>query len=351
VPRIQRRLAVAATSMAILAWSATGPTMWASAAARSDAGTTPVTGVAALNDIACPSSRTCVAVGLNEQVNGKSAIIAAATGKVRPWPGKLKALALEAVACPDKSRCLTVADDAVASVSTSTGAMKVTAVPKAPANGIMAIGGIACAGSGNCYAVGYQGTGAKQQAIVVHLSAAGKLLKVMIDSGNGISAIACPTSKLCLLAKHSGDKQTIQLLASGRFAASRSFPANTFIQQIACYQAKICFALGGTFTGQGLANELFPLSPKTGAIGHAVAMGSFNGNGMACASSTRCLVVGFISSGTTTKPGLVTVAGGKAGHPATFGPPGDGFSSIGCATASACYAAGLSRTGAVIAKT
>jgi hypothetical protein len=337
--------------MAIATWSIAGAGVAAAAAPRPEAGATPVPGVAGLNGIACPTSKTCVTVGLDDLLNGKSAVISTTTGKVHTWSGKLTSQALNAIACPGKSSCLAVADEAVATVKTSNGAMKLTATLKPPTNAIIAIAAIACAGSTNCYAVGFQGTEVKSEALVVRLSASGKLLKKMIDSGTGVSAIACPSGKLCLLADHSKTRESIQLLSDGHFGTSHAFPAGTYVSQITCYQAKACFALGGsTLSETATTNELFPLNPKTGAIGHVVKTGTFSGNGMACATATRCLIVGFTTSGSTTAPGLVTVARGKPGHPARIGAAGDGFAEVACASASDCYAAGLSSSGAIVLK-
>jgi hypothetical protein len=351
VPKTRFRFAVAATSIAILTWSVTAAGVAAAAAPGPDAGGTPVPGVAGLNGIGCPTSKTCVTVGLDESLNGKSAVISTATGKVHTWSGDLASHGLNAIACPGKSSCLAVADAAVATVNTSSGAMKVTATLKPPTDAIVAIGAIACASSSSCYAVGFQGTEVTSQALVLRLAASGKLLKKMVDTGTGISAIACPSSKLCLLADHTKAKESIQLLSNGHFGTSHAFPADTYISQVTCFQAKACFALGGSTSSETAAtNELFPLNPKTGAIGHVVKTGTFSGNGMACASATRCLIVGFTTSGSTTAPALVTVTRGKPGHPAKIGAAADGFAEVACASATDCYAAGLSRSGAIVLK-
>jgi hypothetical protein len=96
-------------------------------------------------------------VGVNSSLNGKSMVIDAVTGTARAWSGSL-GQAMNAVACPGTTTWLAVADDAVATVQVSTGAMKVTAKPQPPTGGIVAIGDLACASATTCYAAGFEGT-------------------------------------------------------------------------------------------------------------------------------------------------------------------------------------------------
>jgi hypothetical protein len=317
-----------------------GMVMWpaapAGAALRPQA---TVPGVS-LTGIACPTAKACIAVG-NEDLNGKSVVVTASTGAAHAWSGDLAGDALWAVACPGKSVCLAVSDDAIASVQASTGAMKVTATPTRPADGIVALGEIACASAKSCYAVGWQGTEASSVAIVVPLSATGKQLGLVKGTGTGIGAIACPAANLCLVSDHFSTGEVIQLLKNGRLGSSHAVPAKTYIQRIVCFQAAVCYALAGRITsGFSPTDELFPVNPKTGAVGRAVTMSGFNGDGMACASATKCLVVGYTGEGSTAVPGVVTVSHGKPGKPAKLGPAEGSLSDVACPTASVCYAVG-----------
>ncbi|HEY2575977.1 MAG TPA: hypothetical protein VGI74_06685 [Streptosporangiaceae bacterium] len=328
------------------------PTAVASAAAGGVF--TPVSGVNSLDSITCPTAKTCVAVGLggSSGSTGKSVIVAAATGKATTWSGGLTNDPLNAVACHTAATtCLSVADDAVATVAVSTGAMKVTAVPKPPAGGIMALGTIACATAKSCYAAGFQGIRPTTHAVLLHLSGAGKIIKKTVVTGTGIAAIACPASTGCLFTDSKSPVESLQMVSNGHISTVATFPADTFVQSIKCFQASLCYALGGNGTSNPeLTNELFPLNPTTGAIGSVIKLsgGGFSGTGLACASATKCLVAGFNGSGANAKPAVVTVTSGKPGSPVNF--PGEVFSAVGCATASLCYATGLASTGAIIEK-
>lgn len=323
-----------------LAFSLMGLAASASASAAVKAGvSTPVPGVNVLHSVACPTSSACVSVGSDSSLNGKSAIITAATGAAKAWSGALANDSLNAVACAAKATtCLAVADDAVASVKVSGGAMKVTAAPKKPAGGIVALGAIACASARNCYAVGFEGTEASSTAIVVHLSGAGKLLGTTKEPGTGMAAIACPVATRCLVADHASSGESIYLLNNGHLGTSHALPAGAYVQAMSCYQASLCYALGGT--GSSAPDELFPVSPATGAIGTKVTIGgSFSGDGLSCVSASRCLIPGFTGTGPSAKTVVLAVNGGKPGPPARY--PGESLDSVACATLSRCYAVGL----------
>ena len=340
------QLAAAVAAMGILAMPA------AASAAQGPGAPTTVPGVGALSGVACPTATTCVSVGDDGNFNGKSAVINAATGAVKAWSGDLaNSGTLNAVACPGTKSCVAVADDTVASVMASSGAMKVTATPPPPTNGIVALSTIACASSTRCYATGFEGSPSAPTATVVSLSAAGKLLATKQNSGKGIAAIACPSATLCLMGENYASGLTIQLLSNGKFGAKRSLPANTFIAAIGCYKASVCYALGGNSTSSPqLADELFPLNPATGAVGTMATIGgSFNGASLSCLSATTCLAAGFTESGTTIKNAAVAIVSGKPGTPKNY--TGNfGFRSVACASASRCYAVGSSSSGAVVIK-
>lgn len=315
---------------------------------------TPVAGVSSLNGIACPTSKACVAVGLggSEDNDGKSVAITAATGAVKAWSGAVTDDAMNAVACPRKISCLAVADDAIASVEVSSAAMKVTATPKRPRGGIVALGAIACASSERCYAVGFEGTNeAHTNAVVISLSSAGKLLADKKDTGTGIGAIACPSSKLCLMSDASHSGTSIQWLKSGHAGTSQPLPTNTYVEAISCYKARLCYALGGNRTSSpAQTNELFPLNPKRGKVGSKTTIKGFSGTDISCVSASMCLVSGFTGSGSTAKPAIVAVVDGKPGAPVNYGGNSDSFHSVGCASTSECYAVGSSSSGAIVDK-
>ena len=346
-----RLLAVAVAAIGIMALPAA-----ASAAPGPGAPRTHVPGVNSLTSVTCPTASACVAVGADSSLNGKSAVINAATGAVTAWSGDLASAPLNAVACATTTSCVTVADDTVASLKVSTGALKVTAKPKPPSGGIVAMSAVACAGTTKCYAVGFEGTFANANAIVVTLSPAGKLLADKKSTGTGIGAIACPSSSLCLMSDASSGGVSIQLLKNGTAGTSKPLPANTYVEAISCFKASLCYAVGGNSKlSPSPIDELFPLNPKTGAIGTMATIGGgFSAgtgvNGIRCLSATTCLVAGYTGSGSTAKPAMVVVSNGTPAAPVHYKGSDFPFDSVGCASASRCYAVGSSSTGAVVVK-
>jgi hypothetical protein len=336
-------LAAAIAAVGILAVPAA-----ASAALGPQAPVTSVPGVSSLDGVTCPTAKACVSVGLDDNfTGGKSAIITAATGAVKVWSGDLANDSMNAVACPGTTSCLAVADDAVASVAVSSGAMKVTATPKKPAVGIVALGTIACAGTTTCYAAGFEGNESASKAVVIRLSSAGKLLATEKGKGTGIAAIACPSVSLCLLGEHFTSGESILLLNNGAFGASHALPAGSYVQAMSCYKASLCYALGGN--GSSLPDELFPLNPKTGAIGSMATISGFNGAALSCLSASTCVVAGLTGTGSAAKAATVAVVNGKPGKPTTYPGSSLSFHGVACASTSVCYAVGSS-SGAIVEK-
>jgi hypothetical protein len=332
------RIAVLAATAGLCGLAATVPA--AASVTAAAASNTTVSGVSSLTAIACPTGSTCVAVGFNSNTSvGKGVVINAATGAAKLGSGGPANLYPESVACPTKTTCLAAADNRIASVKASNGAMKVTATLPAPKTGIVAEGAIACAGSKTCYAVGFEGTEAASKALLVKLSAAGKVLKKTTTSGTGFGAIACPSSKTCLVAEHTKTGELIVPLTSGRLGSGHKLPASTYVQEISCDAAKLCYALSGKVSGDtARTDEMIPLSPKTGKPGKAVSLHTVNGDGVDCYSSTQCIVVGYTGIGSSATTVSLKVTKGKAGPLTKYASVAEPFAAVGCATSTRCYA-------------
>jgi hypothetical protein len=141
----------------------------------------------------------------------------------------------------------------------------------------------------------------------------------------------------------------IQLLSNGHIGTSHALPANTYVEDIACYAASLCYALGGDSNASPVStDELFPINPTTGAVGKAITLKSFSGTGLTCISATGCLVVGFKGSGATAEPGVTVVSNGSPGPVTIY--PGVSLDGIACATTTRCWAVGLGKSDAVVDK-
>jgi hypothetical protein len=312
-----------------------------------------VSGVPSLTAITCPTATACVAVGANVDTNtGKGVAINAATGGAKAWSGGLAGVDPQSVACPGKTTCLAVGFDVIASIKVSGAAMKVTGKVALPKNGIVAVGAIACAGSKACYAVGFEGTEAASKALLIKLSAAGKIQKTTTTSGTGLAAIACPSSTTCFVAEHTKTSELIVPLKNGRLGKGVKLPSGTYVQEMSCYSDKLCYALAGKVSGNtGRTDEMIPLNARTGKPGKAVGLGNFNGDGVACYSSSQCVTVGFTGTGSSAVAAWVVVSKGKAGKAVHDSSLSEVFSAVGCATAKRCYGvAPASATTSVVVK-
>jgi hypothetical protein len=303
-------------------------------------GQATVPGVSSLSAITCPTATACVAVGANigDTTTGKGVAVNAATGAAKAWSGGLAGVDPQSVACPGKTSCLAAGFDVVAAVKVSGAAMKVTAKVRPPKNGIVALGAVACAGSKTCYAVGFEGTEVASKALLLRLSTAGKILKTTTASGTGFAAIACPSSSTCFIAEHTKTAELIVPLTNGRLGSGRKLPSGTYVQAMSCYGGKLCYALAGKVSGaEARTDEMIPLNPRTGRPGKAVSLRSFNGDGVACYSSSQCIIVGFTGTGSTAAAASLVVSKGKAGAPAHYRSVPDPFAAVGCATSKRCY--------------
>jgi hypothetical protein len=303
-------------------------------------GQTTVHGVSSLNAIACPTATACVALGSDSATDtGKGVAIDAATGAAKVGAGGLANVDPQGVACPGKTTCLAAGFDTIAAVRVSTGSARVTGTIARPKNGIVSVDAIGCAGSKACYAVGFEGTEAASKALLVKLSATGKILKTTTTGGTGFGAIACPSSTTCLVAEHTQTAELIIPLTNGHLGSGRRLPSHTYVQDMSCYGARLCYALAGKTSGDEVrTDEMIPVDARTGQPGRAVSLGGFNGDGVACYSSAQCIVVGFAGTGSSAVAASIVVSKGKAGAVVRHRSAPEPFAAVGCATSKRCYA-------------
>jgi len=345
---IRMRIAAVAVAAGLCGLGATASA--AASVAAPAGGEATVSGVSTLTSVACPTATACVAVGYDSDTNtGKGVAINAVTGAAIAWSGGLASVDPQAVACPGKTTCLAAGFDAIASVKVSGAAMKVTGTITPPKDGIVAVGAIGCAGSKSCYAVGFEGTEAASKALLVKLSAAGKILKTTTASGTGFGAIACPSSTTCFVAEHTKTAELIVPLTNGRLGSGHKLPSGTYVQQLSCYGSKLCYALAGKVSSEeARTDEMIPLNARTGQPGKPVNLGALNGDDLACYSSAQCIVVGFTGTGSSAVAASLVVSKGRAGAPVADRSLSEVFSAVGCATSLRCYAAAPEPNGTTV---
>jgi hypothetical protein len=188
-------------------------TTWAIAASPNPHGLN----FAALDSLACPSSTSCIAVGnystkswsrtLLEQWNGTSWAIVAS-----PNPPGLNFAIVDSISCPDATTCHAVG---LFTTGTRTKTLverwngsrwSIVASPN-PVPGVLefaGLGAVACAGTADCYAVGFAvtTTGAGSRALIEHWNGTTWLIDPgPIPSGTlafpALLGVACASSANC----------------------------------------------------------------------------------------------------------------------------------------------------------
>jgi hypothetical protein len=318
--------------------------------------TKSVTGIQA-ESVRCTAT-TCVVVGMDAaDTAGKTALINPATGAVKLGSGTLAGDYGAGVACPDKTTCLSDAYGGnhdqiseIIAISTKTGAAKVRA--KLPGSEQYDVFGLACPSSKYCYVVGHSAAPGIQLptwALLLKVSPAGKILSKTINkSYYGYGPIACESSSTCLVGRET-KKSGFQAvpLVNGKFGKPHALPSNFAPFSFSCYSTKLCYASGGL--GEQGSPELIPLNPKTGAPGKAITLGKLGGGataGLACYSSTQCVVASYIvvgsGYGAYSEASYALVTKGKLGKiVAVSKAKGSNFNSVACANAKECYAVGF----------
>ncbi len=307
-----------------------------------------VGGTSSLDAIACPTSVKCVAVGSDVDGNAKTAVVEVGSGAATAWSGKVPPSPFDSIACAVPTVCVAFSLNQSARVSTASGAASIVSTVHAPSGSITALDRAACPSASECFAVGFIGTEAHSKALVARFSATGTLLGTVEESGkSGVGAIACPTSTTCLLAvANLKNPEVIQTFTNGHYGGVHSLPANTYVQQMACYKAVVCYALGGKSTGNvGRTNLLIELNPATGAVSatHSIG-GGFDGTGIACGNASQCIVSGIASG-----KAMIDIA--TKGIPAAPRKvAGSSLSGIACTDTDVCFVVGQNTTSGIVEK-
>ncbi len=165
-------------------WSTTNGTSWSSQNIPTSV---------ALNDVACPSTSTCFAVGTSSSATG---VALGTTDGGSTWtiltvpPG---VGALDGVACTSMQDCIAVGADSIVG-TTNGGATWTTQALPIGIVGTPTFNSVACDSSATCYAVGSTNSG----AVAAKTSGGGVWTNLTLPAGlETLRGIACPTAKGC----------------------------------------------------------------------------------------------------------------------------------------------------------
>jgi hypothetical protein len=157
------------------------------------------------------------------------------------------------------------------------------------------------------------------------------------DIGAGIdNSIACVSASRCYAAVSSSSGDEIDVINNGAITKTITMANAPLV--IACYQAATCFVAA---YGDGMP-FLYSMSPTTGTLGKAQEVtGMSQVNGLACASATECVAVGY--AGSPIHSATSEIANGKPHAVKTA--PGIALSGVACSTATTCWAIGQNTNG------
>jgi hypothetical protein len=350
--------------------------MTAAAASVSTSAVNNVAGIQA-NSVGCTSTTCVITASDTAGTKAKTALLNPANGsvKVTSW-SSAAAAAVSEVACPNKTTCLALGVEGsgynttmISAISTQTGVEKVTA--KLPAADQYNLFNIACPGSKYCWVDGNSagpGVQLPTWALLVKVSPTGKILQRTVNKSYSFyGPVTCESSTTCLIGRETNRfKFQSMTLVNGKFGQARAYPANYTPFDASCYSNKLCYTAGVSgSTAQHL--EVVSLNPKTGAPGTPVRLPFTDSTsrgiseGIACYSTTQCVVVGAISVGTganqTTEAAYVVITKGKVGKPVAASKNlASEFDAVSCASPKECYAVGtyyissIETTASIVAK-
>ena len=242
-------------------------------------------------------------------------------GTTAPTSG---AINWNAVACTSATSCITVGTTSSwGGVATFNGTTYGTVQTVTSANQLQ---GVACPTSTDCIAVGYQDNGSGSAGVVVPIVNGTAGAPQVLSGTASLYGISCPSATLCVASGTIGYYAGVVPLAVSASTSSMTITAGTPVgdtgqinfQAISCPSTTVCDAAGGTNSGTGVGTFV-PMTVSGGST-PAVTLGTpqnVSGTpelfGIACPSTTECLVMGVsgqlavVTNGT---PGtLQTVAG------------------------------------------
>jgi hypothetical protein len=319
---------------------------------------TPSTSYATYEDVSCPNSTFCLAVGT---------IISSETGHpfAARWNGSSWTLVttsakgdwnrLSSVSCLSSTFCF------AAGGTTTLGVTKPW-VKRWDGTSLSAVGshgygtegffsGVTCMSATSCFAVGQDQSLGERYLVNLPLGLVnrwdGSSWTIAAPPGGGaqsqLQQVSCVSATFCVAAGSSANGATRALIerwnGTGWSIAVAPVPGSlaSSLNGVSCRTVNFCFAVGGYLTGDGWKNLIMrwngtswtvvPSPNPTGAVGRIEL------NEVSCPTTTRCFAVGSI---TVHWNGTSWTANTTGGTP--VGP----LNSVSCASETSCFAVGAS---------
>jgi photosystem II stability/assembly factor-like uncharacterized protein len=333
---------------------------------------------APLNSVQCQSADKCVAVGSLSDGLGSIATTTSDGGVHWASTPVLDGVeVLSALACSSSSTCIAVGSNIVVkpgrsgapSTSVTRGVALRTpdrghtwlVVPGLP-KGVGRLSGVSCPTASDCMAVGQSPDGGAGVALVSS-SAGRRWRSVSLPKGQlGLGLVTCTSRRACTAegskqaisgAPTSGERLSIITTVDGGSTWRQSSPPKwnytvlgfPNFKGMACPTSTRCLMVGDETPGDGTPSGKISTSGDRGRTWTAATLppGTTALNAISCATPADCVVVGggIGPRGETLLVLLTTTDGGHTWITRSVPSPVLGFSSVSCATADACMAAGF----------
>jgi hypothetical protein len=319
-----------------------------------------------LNDVSCPTSTSCTAVGSYESGAGARQVLIEelANGAWAAVPGQSPSATsndLGAVSCPSSSACVAVGFYATAKTDQalverwSGGAWSVSPTPD-EGTGYNQLNGVSCASATSCVAVGFYSAAGGSRVLIESLAngswtaTAGPALAA---SASYLESVSCASSGSCVAVGYyyngAARRALVESLSDGIWTVDRSpnvGAGDNLLDAVSCWSPTSCAAAGYYAAGQahlGLVETLGPSGWAVTSLPNPSTTGDYP-SGISCTQSGSCAIVGSYASG----PGgvdqtLVEVVGIGAWAVAQSPSPdtgGDYLGSVSCVALASCVAVG-----------
>ncbi|HET7454772.1 MAG TPA: S8 family serine peptidase [Solirubrobacterales bacterium] len=320
-----------------------------------------------LEDVSCPSSTVCMAVG-NDRYRGK--------GLVEAWDGSGWEIVssslgeMRAISCPSATWCAVVAKSEgsgwqVKWVKTvlNEEAWRVEAKsPPAPEGGTeVRLRDVSCSSESACTLVGRYSASGILKTYVARWNGSGWALQTApspADAGEAMLSVSCASSTSCTTVGKSGNKPYVARWNGSEWAtqtaANPEGSTDVTLESVSCPTASACMAVGNYTTASGrktLAERWNGSSWSLTSSANPAKEGHALLRGVSCLSASSCLAVGYFRAPTMLVANEETLLA-ESWNGSTWtlqsspNPEGKTFSSfaaVSCSSASACTAVGKAR--------
>jgi hypothetical protein len=260
----------------------------------------------AIEGIACVHPNACLGVGRNVDTGFFVPVSNARRGSVVTVTGTQS---LDSIACPSPTDCI-----AVGSGTSSTGV--VVAFHRAASGAWTAarvqhvsvtLSGIACTSEADCTAVG-------EGVVVVSSGTAGVVQRV--PAGIGFDAVACPAPGSCeAVGATSGNTAAVAApITGGEIGSVTRLSGSAGLFAIACPTTTTCWAVGEG-AGYGVVTEI-----SDGRMGAPKVLTAVEeASSISCATADLCVAAGYATGGFGPSQALVALSQGQVGASSVLG--------------------------------